>query len=382
MVDIIVCIKQILDVTQIKVDSKSLTPITEGVPKKISDFDKNALEEAIRLKEKHGGKVTVVTAGPSEAKSAIKEALAMGADEASIAPALMRVLYDPSFSNLNNHHSIGGIRMSEVLVFSENKELAFELIAKARELADVLGGELSVLGYGDSDDYISQGADKVYLLEKSLPFKVDQYTEVITFIIEQYKPEVLLIGATRRGRELAPKIAQRLGVGCATDCLDLYLEEKEKKLKIKRLTLGGRFIATQIFQSKPQIATVPHRRFEKLPKEDRIGEVVQVSLEVSEPRTRTLEIKEKEKKKVNIEDAEIIVSVGRGIKKKEDIKIIEELAETIGGEVGCSRSIASDLKWLSEEHWVGLSGHKVKPKLYLAIGISGQIQHIAGVCNS
>ncbi|HLG29472.1 MAG TPA: electron transfer flavoprotein subunit alpha/FixB family protein, partial [Candidatus Brocadiales bacterium] len=174
-----------------------------------------------------------------------------------------------------------------------------------------------------------------------------------------------------------PRIAQKFGAGCATDCVDFSLEHE--KLIVKRFVLGGRFIAAQRFLRNPQIVTVPTRRFEKKLDTTRTGEIIKTSLKPAEPRVQVLEIKDKTSQKLRIEEADIIVSAGRGLKKKEDLMLIESLAKALGGAVGCSRSVAADLKWLPEEHWVGLSGHKVKPKLYIAIGISGQVQHIAGI---
>ena len=143
--------------------------------------------------------------------------------------------------------------------------------------------------------------------------------------------------------------------------------------------LGGRFLETIRFLRKPHIATLLPGRFEK--KADRTKKVEKIKIPYNqvESKVQILEIKKKAPQELKIEEADIIVAIGRGLKKKEDIKLIESLAYAIGGVVGCSRSIAADLKWLTEEHWVGLSGHKVKPKLYVAIGISGQAQHIAGI---
>ncbi len=186
--------------------------------------------------------------------------------------------------------------------------------------------------------------------------------EGISLLIDQYKPETLLIGSTKLGREVAPRIAQRFGVGCATDCIDFSQDNED--LIVKRFVLGGRFSTTQRFLRKPQIATVPPRRFEKKIDRSRKGEIIKTSFKPVETKVQVVEIKKKAPQELKIEEANIIVSAGRGMKKKEDIKLIEDLAQVLGGTVGCSRSIAADLKWLSEEHWVGLSGHKVKPRLY------------------
>lgn len=268
-----------------------------------------------------------------------------------------------------------------IFAFSEDTETAFEILTKGREIANSGKGELAAISIerrGKEETYIAYGADKVYSID-SEP-QAELVVDCISTLINQYKPEILLIGGTRLGKEIAPRIAQKFGVGCATDCIDFSLAEE--KLVVKRFMLGGRFIATQRFLRKPQIVTVPPRKFEKKFDKDRKGEIIKTTLKPAEPRIQVLEIKEKTPQELRIEEADIIVSVGRGLKKKEDLKLVESLAKVLGGAVGCSRSVAADLKWLPEEHWVGLSGHKVKPKLYIAIGISGQVQHIAGIRDS
>jgi electron transfer flavoprotein alpha subunit len=143
-------------------------------------------------------------------------------------------------------------------------------------------------------------------------------------------------------------------------------------------------IAEEQFNSKPEIVTIPPKVFNPLPADpSHKGEIIKKKYEVEKYNSKITKIQEMKAGDVNVEEAEIIVSCGRGFKKKDDIKLVSDLADAIKGKtVGCSRPIAADLKWLSEEHWIGLSGHKVKPKLYIAAGISGQIQHIAGMRDS
>lgn len=265
-----------------------------------------------------------------------------------------------------------------IFVFSEDTETAFEILAKGREIADTLKSELAAISFMHGEaSYFAYGADRVFSFDYEP--HADLVVEGISTLVERHKPEILLIGGTKLGREVAPRIAQKFGVGCVTDIVELSLEKKE--LVVKRFVLGGRFIAAQSFLRKPQIATVPPRRFEKKLEKERKGEITKTSLKF-EPKVHVLETKKKVPQELKIEESDIIVSVGRGLKKKEDLKLIYDLAQIIGAALGCSRSIAADLKWLSEEHWVGLSGHKVKPKLYIAIGISGQVQHIAGIRDS
>jgi electron transfer flavoprotein alpha subunit len=266
-----------------------------------------------------------------------------------------------------------------IFVFSEDNETSFEILAEARKLVDISKSKLAAISLdGDKEDYIACGADIVF--STNIEPHEDSVVEGICVLIDKYKPETLLIGSTRFGREIAPRIGQRFGTGCVTDCINFSKDNED--LIVKRLVLGGRFIATQRFRRKPQIVTVPPGRFEKNIDKSRKGEIIKISYEPSRIRVQVMETKKKSPQEIRIEEADIIVSAGRGIKKKEDLKLIETLANVLGGAMGCSRSIAADLKWLPEEHWVGLSGHKVNPRLYIAIGISGQVQHIAGIRDS
>jgi electron transfer flavoprotein alpha subunit len=154
-------------------------------------------------------------------------------------------------------------------------------------------------------------------------------------------------------------------------------------LKIERVVYSGNGVAVQKFNTKPQIATLALQTFKpKLREDGKTGEIVEEPLELPESKIKIVNVSDRVSGAVCIEDAEFIVSVGRGLKNKEDLPIIKGLAESLRGELGCSRPIASDLKWLPTEHWVGLSGHKVKPRIYIACGISGQIQHLAGMRDS
>jgi electron transfer flavoprotein alpha subunit len=153
--------------------------------------------------------------------------------------------------------------------------------------------------------------------------------------------------------------------------------DEQGRLVGERITYGGNASARLTFKSKPQIATISFRTFEKPEPKERTGQLVKLDVKVDLPRTEVVETKPLETSSVRIEEAPIIVSCGRGLEKKEDKALLEELALVLCGQVGCSRPLAEDRKWFNE--WVGLSGHKVKPKLYIACGISGVIQHVAGI---
>ncbi len=273
-----------------------------------------------------------------------------------------------------------------VWVFSENQPLMLELLGKGREIADKLQTELTaiVLGSGvkeKAEEAVNYGADKVYVVDdpKLETFQAERYLSALASLTSQYKPETFLIGSTKDGKALAARLATRLNTGCVTDCLQIEVTS-EKGLTARKIVYGGNAIATITWRTKPQIATVPPRTFEKPEFKERKGQIIQVEAELEEPKTEKVEVKPLEVSQVKIEEADVIVSCGRGFEKKEDLALAEELAKILNAQVGCSRPLAEDRKWFSE--WIGLSGHKVKPSLYIACGISGVIQHVAGIRDS
>ena len=280
----------------------------------------------------------------------------------------------------------GEIGMSQykgVWVYSDSHDLMLEMLAKGREIADNLQGELAAIlvGHGvqnRADEVIKYGADKVYVIDNQMlqDFGLESYLGVLTDLAVNYKPEVILVGSTHNGKPLAARLATRLDTGCVPDCNKLSVDN-QRRLVGERITYGGNAAAKVAFKTKPQIVTVPSRAFEKGQPKERSGQVVKLDAKVDQVKTEVVEKKPLETSNVRIEDADVIVSCGRGLQKKEDKVLMDELALVLSGQVGCSRPLAEDRKWFAE--WVGLSGHKVKPKLYIACGISGVIQHVAGI---
>jgi len=276
----------------------------------------------------------------------------------------------------------------DVWVYSESKDLMIEIMGKGGELAGRLQTRLSavLLGHevkGQADEFIGYGADRVYLVDnpalKSL--STESRLSALTSLVAKHKPDIILVGSTRRGREMASRLATRLETGCVPDCTQLSLDE-QGRLVTERMVYGGNASVTQVFQTKPQIACVPPRAFEKPQFRERKGEIFEGSVPQLElPRVETVEVKPVETAAVKIEEAKVVVVGGRGIEKKENFKILEELCQTIGGQVGYTRPLAEDRKWFSGD-WIGLSGHKIKPVLYIGCGISGVIQHVAGIRDS
>ena len=273
-----------------------------------------------------------------------------------------------------------------VVVFSDSKNLTIEMLSKARELADAQKKQVTAVIIGADDaskDYVAHGADQVFVVDGGPKHvKAEEYAQVLEQVMKETKAETILIGSDKYGKEIASRLGALCKTGCVTDCINV--EWNNNTVQVQRVVYSGNAIAVQQFKKAPHILTVPSKVFDPLPKDDkRKGTIAKKSYTIADVPSKITAVKELQSKGVNVEDAEIIVSCGRGLKNKEDLKLVNELADVLKGKtIGCSRPIAADLKWLPEEHWIGLSGHKVKPKLYIAAGISGQIQHIAGMRDS
>jgi len=275
-----------------------------------------------------------------------------------------------------------------VWVYSENLNLAEEMLNKAAELASKLRKDVSALliGHevkGQANELISYGANKVYVVDNPAlkNFQSEAYQGALSTLVKERKPDIVLIGSTRKGRELAARLATRLETGCVPDCTNLSLDE-QGYLLAERVVYGGNGLATHVFRIKPQIACVPLRTYEKPVKTERKGEIIDTSITQFEaPKTETVEVKPVEAEAVKVEEAKVVIVGGRGIEKKDDFKLLENLCYTLGGQVGWTRPLAEDRKWF-EGDWIGLSGHKIKPVLYISCGVSGVIQHVAGIRDS
>jgi len=281
---------------------------------------------------------------------------------------------------VNEHHG--------VWVYSENMDLTLEMLSKAGELAGRRQTEVAALLIGHevksrANELMNHGASKVYVVDNpSLKvFQSETYLTALTTLVREHRPEILLIGSTRKGRELAARLATRFETGCVPECTNLTLDE-QGRLVTERIVYGGNASVTQIFQTKPQIACVPQRTFEKPSKTERTGEIIDVNIgQFETPKTETVAVKPVEAAAVKIEEAKVVIVGGRGVEKKEDFKILENLCQVLGGQVGYTRPLAEDRKWFQGD-WIGLSGHKIKPVLYISCGVSGVIQHVAGIRDS
>jgi len=264
------------------------------------------------------------------------------------------------------------------LVYSEDPEVGAQLTGRARALADQTGGEVIALTTGEPALCFKYGADRVVKVDGLGEFAVEPYKAAAVQAVEAVNPDVVLIGATRRGKELAPRLAAALKVGSMTECTSV--DVVDGRVVVERLTYGGSTIARETCTSSPTVLSVPPRTYEKPEASDRAGEVMELKVIAPEPRVKVLERRSKPKASADLESASIIVSAGRGFKAKEDLRLLKELAEALGAQMGCTRPISADLGWMDQ--WVGISGKKVKPSLYVACGISGTIQHVAGIRDS
>ncbi len=277
--------------------------------------------------------------------------------------------------------------MSEILIFCEKDETAFELVSKSKEFAEELGVTVSAALLGDgaaakADDYFSYGADKVYVSEHAAlkGFYVGTYAEALRQIAESGDVEFVLLGSTKRGKELAGRLAEKLEAGAITDANAVRVADGN--LVADRYAYGGNTVASLVVTTPKKVISVMAKTFEAGPQEARKGDVINVDLDLKDPEVKVVERREKAGEEVNLEEAEMLICVGRGVQNREDLAMIEELAGLLDAEIGCTKTPASDWEWFSEERMVGLSGKKCKPRLYISIGISGQIQHTVGVLDS
>ena len=278
--------------------------------------------------------------------------------------------------------------------------IAFELIGKGKELAADLGVDVTavVLGSGIKNlatELAEYGADKVVVIDDPAlkDYRTEPYAQALAAYINEYKPEIMLVGATAIGRDLGPTVSARVATGLTADCTVLEIgdfpleakegqEQKHGQLLMTRPAFGGNTIATIACpNNRPQMATVRPGVMQKLPREaGRKAEVIDFKPSIVENNkfVEILNIVKNETNTKDIMDAKILVSGGRGVGSKENFKMLEDLAEVLGGTVACSRAV-TDAGWLPKDLQVGQTGKTVRPNLYFAIGISGAIQHTAGM---
>jgi electron transfer flavoprotein alpha subunit len=270
--------------------------------------------------------------------------------------------------------------------------VSFELLGKGRELASVLGVPLSAVLLGDgveglAPELVARGADTVYVVDDpSLAHYLDEpYANAVASLITKHRPEIVLTGATSIGRSLIPRVAIQVRAGLTADCTGLAIDDDEGLLLQTRPAFGGNIMATIVCpRHRPQMATVRHKVMKAIDADPaRTGEIVREEIPPGLLTTATefVEFVRDLTQTVNIAEADIIVSGGRGVGGPEGFRAVEELAEVLGGAVGASRATV-DAGWIPYSHQVGQTGKTVQPKLYIACGISGAVQHLAGMQSS
>ncbi len=273
--------------------------------------------------------------------------------------------------------------MAGVWIFGENKRQTLELLAGGRTLADRLGTRLSALVCRDREearDYIAHGADEVLILPPLAENQsLDAYVPVIADEARKVEPAVFLVASTIRGKELAARVAERLDAGLCSHCTALEVEGTGERVVMERLAYGGAAVQRMVCTTRPAMATIPLRTFDPgAAQEGRDGQIRELPLPAPSP-VQVVERKARQREARDITEARVVVGAGRGLEAQEDLALVRDLAEVLGGEIGCTRPLAEELHWLPEELCIGLSGAEVKPDLYLGIGVSGQIQHLTGV---
>ncbi|MFH0924689.1 MAG: FAD-binding protein [bacterium] len=304
---------------------------------------------------------------------------------------------DDKFSSVEDGKISNQTSLGDVWIFAEQfngkiNSVSYELLGEGRKLSRQLNTHLCavLLGYNIDDqatELIGYGADKVYLIddERLKQFHDDPYAEALTYLIKKYTPEIVLAGATSIGRSFIPKVATKIKTGLCADCTSLEIDNEKKLLLQTRPAFGGNIMATIICPNhRPQMATVRPKVMKKMNYDsNRQGEVIKESISNVDLSCRTnfVEFVEEVCKTVNIAEADIIVSGGRGLCEPKNFSLVEDLALTLGGAVGASRA-AVDSGWIQYSHQVGQTGKTVCPKLYIACGISGAVQHLVGMQSS
>ncbi len=288
--------------------------------------------------------------------------------------------------NLNDYKGI--------LVFAEQRDgilqnVGLELVGKAKELAQTLEAPVTAVVIGHNIEKLADtlgeyGADKVIVVdqERLAMYDTEAYAQVFKAIIDAKKPEIVLFGATTLGRDLAPRVSSRMDTGLTADCTKLEVNPETKGLEMTRPAFGGNLMATIICPDhRPQMSTVRPGVMQKAPKvEERKAEVEKfdVKLDTSKMKVKVLEVVKETKNKVDISEAKILVSGGRGIGSAENFAALESVAKELGATVSASRA-AVDAGFISHDRQVGQTGKTVRPDIYFACGISGAIQHVAGM---
>jgi electron transfer flavoprotein alpha subunit len=272
--------------------------------------------------------------------------------------------------------------MPGVWVFAETREQTQELLNAGRLMADKLGVGLTAILHQNQDeagDFISRGADEVLLLP---PLAEDQVLgDLVPVMAEEAKaadPDLFLIASTFRLKAIAARLASFLNTGLCSDCIKLYFNEESKTVEMERLMYGGAAVQRIVCLSRPVMAAIPQRAFDTATAVSGREGRIRTLKEAPRSASRVIERKRRERESKDIREAKVVVCVGRGLEKEEDLALVSELADVLNGEIAGTRPVTEELHWLPEDLCIGLSGIQIKPELYVGIGVSGQIQHVTG----
>lgn len=276
--------------------------------------------------------------------------------------------------------------MADILIYSEKRDTARELTYQAKEFAGALGLGVSAVALGPSSGDVAaelgaHGADTVYVSEDPAfdGLQTDVVAEALAQVVQATGATCVLVGSTRRGKELAPRLAQKLGAGCVTDVSSLAAEDGV--LVAGRYAFGGNTVARETITTAVKVFAVMPKTFEIGAPVAGAGAVVTPSLTLTPSAVKVVDRRPKEGEAVDLAAANRIVGMGRGFGKREDLALGEQLAAALKAEMGATKGLA-DFQWVSEDRIIGLSGAKTAPELYVAVGISGQIQHTVGISSA
>lgn len=270
--------------------------------------------------------------------------------------------------------------MPGIWIYSEDSAVAKQLLTAGQELKKTMQQPVNVitLNAEDVQSLTTVGADKVFLLKGNSPWP-ESYAGAIAELLGKEQASVMLVGATMRGKDIAAKVAAILKTGLVTDAL--AVQYANDAIETTRLMYGGLAVRTEA-SALPALVTIPPRTFAETSAAAVQCEIIAVETANDDSRVTISNVCPIVREGADIATANKIVCVGRGLAKQEDMKIVEELATAVGGEIGCTRGISEDYHWLPNNHYIGISGQKVKPELYIGMGISGQVQHVVGIRDS
>lgn len=276
--------------------------------------------------------------------------------------------------------------MAGIWIIAETHEQTIELLNIGGQLAAKTGAGITVLTSLTRDEaqkYGQSGADEILLLAPlAAGQSLDAYIPVIAGEAKTKDPDLILVSATAKGKDLAARIAGRLDAGLCSSCLAIDFDSGNKKFVMERLAYGGAGVQKITCTSRPAMATIPPKTFEaSVTAKPGQGNIRELPAPGPSP-VKILDKKMKERESKDITEARVIACVGRGVDKKEDISLVKQLADALEGDIGCTRPIAEELHWLPEDFCIGISASQVKPDLYIGVGVSGQVQHVTGIRNA